>query len=514
MANDPEPPQSLVVEDVAATSARRNAQGLSLRSISLLSLTLLGLVVLALAAGLLVASTLVWRATRVVEEDIRAIGIVGELDRALREHQRLGNLQAAIPEAPVDASRSALERDLRRLLLEMKFHLSDGTERRLVETLSENIDAYIAVRRRLEELEMPLRELVRRTRPAFEHALASSVALRRNNEDELRRTKRDAEGVLRFQYVLAIAATVVLFLGLVLAAIGVRRFVLGPVLSLEVAIARFRDGDVGVRAEAGHPQELRRLAAAFNEMTDAITGQRRDQLTFLAAVAHDLRNPLWVLKILVQSLEQEPRLATPERLGRLDRQLDQLTRMIGDLLDAARIEAGQLELKLESLELQKCAQTVVELHRLTTTAHQVSLSVPDEAVVVRADPLRIEQVINNLLSNAIKYSPAGGHVEVAVRDLGDRVELAVSDQGVGIAPDVIPTLFEPFRRGPSATEAIPGAGLGLSIVRRIVRAHGGDIEVESQLGAGSTFRVWLPRNRPCFAGEASAPEDLADLAGE
>jgi signal transduction histidine kinase len=476
-------------------------------------LVLLGVVVLALAAGLVVASTLVWRATRVVEQDIRAIGIVEELDRALREHQRLGNLRVATGRTSVDASRSALETDMRRMLRDMQTHVSDATESRLLKAVSENIYAYIAERRALETLGIPLSELVQRSRPAFERTLASSAALRRNNEDDLRRTKRDAEGVLRFQYVLAIAATIVLLLGLVLAAIGVRRFVLGPVLSLEVAISRFREGDVGVRAEAGHPQELRRLAVAFNEMTDAITGQRRDQLTFLAAVAHDLRNPLWVLKMLVQSLEQAPRLATPERLGRLDRQLDRLTRMIGDLLDAARIEAGQLELKLETLELQKCAQSIVELHRLATTAHEVRMNVPTEAVVVRADPLRIEQVINNLLSNAIKYSPDGGCVEVAVRDLGDRVELAVSDQGVGIAPDVIPTLFEPFRRGPSTIEAIPGAGLGLSIVRRIVRAHGGDIEVESEPGVGSTFRVWLPRE-PQPADGASAVEDLADLAGQ
>jgi two-component system, OmpR family, sensor histidine kinase MtrB len=122
--------------------------------------------------------------------------------------------------------------------------------------------------------------------------------------------------------------------------------------------------------------------------------------------------------------------------------------------------------------------------------------VPDLPVVVRGDPTRLTQVVTNLLSNAIKYSPRGGRVRVQLARAQDEVMLSVSDEGVGIPPDEYERIFEPFRRSKGSSAEIPGIGLGLSVSRRIVRAHGGDIEVVSQIGAGSTFRVRLPPQRP------------------
>jgi signal transduction histidine kinase len=256
-------------------------------------------------------------------------------------------------------------------------------------------------------------------------------------------------------------------------------------------MARFRRGDSVARAGDARLSEVSELAATFNEMADAIVQTRRDQVTFLAAVAHDLRSPLQALKMGVHVLARETKPIAPQRCARLERQIDRLTRMVGDLLDATRIEAGELALHLTEFDLRTAAQAMIDLFTPTATEHGITLKAPDRAVLIRGDSLRIEQVISNLLSNAIKYSPAGGPVEVAVSQTDREAELSVSDRGWGIPAEEIANMFLPFRRLP-ATSQIRGVGLGLSVVARIVSAHGGRIEVESTPGVGSTFRVRLP----------------------
>lgn len=224
----------------------------------------------------------------------------------------------------------------------------------------------------------------------------------------------------------------------------------------------------------------------------AVKDQRRRQLTFLAGIAHDLRNPLATLKLSVQALERDPALITADRLSRLDRQFDRLARMVGDLLDTTRIEAGELELELTELDLREPVRTVAALYAPTLTEHRLSVVVPEVPVPIQGDAQRLEQVASNLLNNAIKYSPGGGPVEVSLQLVDGEAELSVSDRGVGIPPEDVDTIFAPFNRRPATAAAIPGVGLGLSIVRRIVRAHGGRIAVESTPGLGSVFRVRLP----------------------
>jgi signal transduction histidine kinase len=466
-------------------------RGFSLRAISLTALVVFGVLVTGLAAGLLVASRSVWRSTERADLDAQAIAASEEIDRALREYQRLANLSVVTHEPALDATRSALETDVSRLLVQLQGHLSTAGESRLLAALSDDLNAYLAERKALEAERLPLDEIVAKVRPTFERALARSHALRSANYNDLRQTKLAAAHLLRVQYLMVLCALVVMVIGLLVVALGVRRLVLRPVFSLQETIARFRSGSTEAKAPEAPPREMRELAAAFNEMLDTITRQRRDQLTFLAAVAHDLRNPLSALKMIVQTVEREPTSATPDRFRRLDRQLDRLTRMVGDLLDATQIESGHLELKRELFDLRESARTIVDLYAPTTATHQVILKVPEEPVIVYADPLRLEQVISNLLSNAIKYSPGGGCVELLLKAVDGRVELSVSDRGLGIPAEDLPNLFQPFRRRPSTAASVPGVGLGLSIVRRIVTAHGGDIDVESEPGAGSTFRVRL-----------------------
>jgi two-component system, OmpR family, sensor histidine kinase MtrB len=260
-------------------------------------------------------------------------------------------------------------------------------------------------------------------------------------------------------------------------------------------MARFGRGDRAVRANVAGPHELQEMASRFNEMAALIVTQRDDQRAFLAGVAHDLRNPLAALMASVHAARREATLPPDHRarrtLDRVSRQLVRLDRMITDFLDAARIEAGQLELRFEVRDLRDVLRTVVELFEDASPRHELVLTVPPDPVEARFDPLRIEQVATNLVGNAIKYSPGGGVVEIRLERGGGEVYLAVSDDGIGISPEAQRRLFEPFHRGLSNTE-IPGVGLGLFVVRRIVEAHGWRIDVESAPGAGSTFRVTIP----------------------
>jgi signal transduction histidine kinase len=235
-------------------------------------------------------------------------------------------------------------------------------------------------------------------------------------------------------------------------------------------------------------------------MAETLAEREKTQLTFLAGVAHDLRTPLQALKLTAAAGTMGGTPLSEDRLGqllaRISRQVEHLNRMVDDLLDRTRIEAGTLELRLHECDLRELAADVVELHRPISQEHQLELNVPRQPVRLRCDSTRISQVLTNLVHNAIKYSPAGGLVRVALEATATEVRITVTDEGLGIPPEDLARIFQPFKRVKSSKEKIPGVGLGLSVSRRIIQAHGGDIEVESRMGTGSTFRVRLPLAGP------------------
>jgi signal transduction histidine kinase len=266
-------------------------------------------------------------------------------------------------------------------------------------------------------------------------------------------------------------------------------------MAVSQAMHRFGTGRKRTRAPEVGPAEVRDMAHTFNEMANSLARQQESQLTFLAGIAHDLRNPLSALKLSTALVAPGRGELTHERMQRtlamVRRQVTRLDRMVGDLLDATRIEAGKLELQYEERDARELAREVVELYQASDTSHELRLALPEEPVVLRADAARIEQVLNNLVSNALKYSPGGSRVDVAVLREADEVVFSVTDQGIGISAEEKRGLFAPFRRTGEARERAPGVGLGLSVSRRIVEAHGGHIEVDSQPGRGSTFRIRL-----------------------
>jgi signal transduction histidine kinase len=176
----------------------------------------------------------------------------------------------------------------------------------------------------------------------------------------------------------------------------------------------------------------------------------------------------------------------------LDRQTERLNRLVNDLLEASQIGAGRLALHPEPVDLKEIAREMVRLHATDSSLHTISLKSCDQPVVIHGDRQRLERVLDNLISNAIKYSPEGGPVDVAVLRDEEEAVVSVTDRGIGIAADEQELIFEPFRRVGAIKDHVPGVGIGLSVVQRIVAAHHGRVEVESSPGRGATFRVRLP----------------------
>jgi signal transduction histidine kinase len=186
-----------------------------------------------------------------------------------------------------------------------------------------------------------------------------------------------------------------------------------------------------------------------------------------------------------------------ERLIRSARTIAQqavrLNRMVAALLDLSRIQIGQIVIEPEPLDIAALLQRIVDEVQPTLSVHRLELQGAEQPLILQADELRIEQVFHNLIGNAVKYSPDGGSVRIRLERDITQISIAVSDDGIGIVPEVLPRLFERFYRAPSQTnQQISGLGVGLYIVREIVALHQGSVTVESVEGHGSTFTVRLP----------------------
>lgn len=234
---------------------------------------------------------------------------------------------------------------------------------------------------------------------------------------------------------------------------------------------------------------------------DITTFRQLDEMksSFIQMVSHELRSPLASIKqlltVVLDGLAGELAQKQRELLGRSQLKIQSLLELINDLLDVAKIESGHAFQQQVPLQLGEVLEQTLALMRPRAEAQKVALElqVPRDLPLILADPRSMEELFSNLISNAIQYSPDGGQVTVAAVSCGDYVEFSVRDAGVGIEPEEVPKIFDKFYRVKHPkTRQVIGTGLGLAIVKGIVESHRGSIEVESQPGAGTTFRVLLP----------------------
>jgi PAS domain S-box-containing protein len=220
--------------------------------------------------------------------------------------------------------------------------------------------------------------------------------------------------------------------------------------------------------------------------------------TLISAISHELKTPVAIIKGYASTLRREDahwdEKTIKESLAAIEEESDRLSRMIDNILEASRIQAGVLKLEMGDVWIPKIADKVVDYYRRQSPKHRFEVAFPPDFPVILADEERIREVLENLVSNAVKYSPNGGMIWVGGWADKDKVYVYVVDQGIGIAEDEQEKIFERFYRADSPLKRrTKGVGLGLYIVKAIVEAHGGKIWVESKPGKGSKFIFWLPR---------------------
>lgn len=329
--------------------------------------------------------------------------------------------------------------------------------------------------------------------------LAVSIRAARDAvREDARGDTRDTTILVAIGLAGSLLAALILFSGLI-------NSMRAPLARLVDGARRLAGGDLETRVEVGGPVEIATLGQAFNEMATALErdARERDRVErmkddFVLTVSHELRTPVTVVKGFAEMLTAQPKGLSASQMEAAEIIADsagQLQKMINDLLDLARSDAGKLQIDSEPTAVKLLAQRVGRHIRPNFDEKNQRLTVSVEKGVpdVQADPDRIAQVLSNLLTNANKYAPEKAHVRLTAQQVGQRVEFAVADDGPGLEAEELDHVFERFWRTQSGeTQEVGGTGLGLAIAKSLVELHGGTITAESKPGKGATFRFVLP----------------------
>lgn len=281
------------------------------------------------------------------------------------------------------------------------------------------------------------------------------------------------------------AGLLALLLGIVLA-----RPATAPARELARAARGFASGDRSRRVRYDTPDEFGEMARAFNAMGDAVEEEDRLRRDFAAEVAHEVRTPLAIIRSQIEAIQDGVVEADPPTVASLHDETLRLTRLMGDLETLASAEAAGFSLSPKSTSLGRLLEECARGFAGPFETEGVRLHLELDDVVADVDPNRMRQVVSNLLSNALKFTPSGGCVDLELRSRDGQAVITVTDTGHGIAPDDLPRVFDRFFRGQGVRAS--GSGIGLTVVRELVEAHGGSVEVSSRPGAGAAFTVRLP----------------------
>jgi signal transduction histidine kinase len=270
-------------------------------------------------------------------------------------------------------------------------------------------------------------------------------------------------------------------------------------------------------ADLAFAEDLARRAALLIErrrLEEEARAASQVKDEFLAMLGHELRNPLAPIRTALHLMERRADAETSKERQVIERQVDHLVHLVDDLLDVSRITQAKIALHREPIEVGTVIARALEMASplFEQRGHHLDLQVPREGLVVSADPARLSQVFSNLFTNAAKFTDPGGRITVTAARAGREIEIDVKDNGVGIAPEFLPLLFETFaQERRTVTRSQGGLGLGLSIVRSLVALHDGTVSVHSEgRGRGSTFTVRLP----AFEGAIPAVAPVSAVRSE
>ena len=257
------------------------------------------------------------------------------------------------------------------------------------------------------------------------------------------------------------------------------------------------------------------LEQKTKEQAKALADLSRRKDEFLAMLSHELRNPLAPIRNAVQllRLQRDGTEIQKEAHGMIERQVAQLARLVDDLLEVSRVTTGRVHLLESRIDLRGVVESAIEMSRpqCGQKSQSIAKALPKEPIWIHGDPMRLEQVVVNLLNNACKYTDRKGHIWVGLEQKGDQAVLRVRDNGVGIAPEVLPRIFDLFTQADKSLDRSQGGlGIGLALVQSLVTMHRGTVAALSTVGQGTEFIVKLPVDSS-VALPAMAPTEVVDL---
>ena len=448
-------------------------------------------------------------------DDINALGRlradVAEFDRYQRNF---------VADPVVESHRLGMVQELTMMREELRFlsiHYADAVQpaQQLVDSLEESTDRVetLIAQERKEAATNYLEEV----KPIIEAARASlediATALDQNGEAQVREARQVSAGATQTTL---LAAVIALLLTIVLA-IWTTNALTRPLRRLSEATAAVADGDFMAPEDLPYERtdEIGHLSRSFGSMTHRLAELDRLKAEFVSLASHELKTPINVIagysELLSEGLYGEMDKKQREVLILVQEQTRALTRLVNQLLDLSRFEAGGLRMEPQPVELGRMLREVEDSFRALATQKQIDFTVQvepgvPEKVTIDSDRIRHE-VLGNLLSNAFKFTPTGGEVTVRAWSRNGNVHLEVSDTGIGIPEDQLAHIFDKYYQVGSDAKA-KGSGLGLAIAKHVMDAHGGRIEATSAVGGGTTFHMVLPPE-PHRSGSDDAGGDTA-----
>jgi len=264
-----------------------------------------------------------------------------------------------------------------------------------------------------------------------------------------------------------------------------------PVGRLVDAAAKLSNGDYSARVPEVESGPMRQVVKSFNGMAERLEKSSEQRRRLLADVGHELRTPLTVIQGELEAMADGVHPAGPEQIEMLLDETRLLARLIDDLRVLSLSEAGELKLEMDLIEAQGLVADAIGSYQALATRAEIALESTADAGSLLADPTRLHEVLANVIANAIRHTPAGGNVSVTARNSPAGWMFSVADTGTGIPSEQLPLIFERFAKGADSR----GSGLGLSIARELVRAHGGEMTASSVVGQGTKIEFSIPPAR-------------------
>ncbi len=303
-------------------------------------------------------------------------------------------------------------------------------------------------------------------------------------------------GVGRLAFVTGCGVSLTLPALAFLLAIRAWRGIASPLADLMNAADSVGEGDLSVRVPERGPGDFEQLARSFNRMAGELERAEQQRRQMTADIAHELRTPLHIIQGNLEGVLDGVYQPDADHINATLDETRLLARLIDDLRTLSLAEAGQLPLRREAVDVAEILADVETSFSGQAEAVQIDLRVetPDQPITITADAGRLDQVVGNLVVNALRHTDPGGSITLRAKSNGEGVQITVEDTGVGIPEEDLPYIFDRFWRGDRSRTHIDGVGggLGLAIARQLVKSHGGQIDVKSTIGEGTTFIIELP----------------------